>query len=79
MGKVTWGGMDAVRRFKKRAQQRHDRWEELKALAHAGQVQQFYAKYAEYLEWDNVVSESREVLLLMARAVASLNEESPGD
>lgn len=52
------------------AQEERRRWDELKKLASEGNVQEFYRRYAAYLEWAGVHSESRAVLLKMAKAVA---------
>lgn len=72
MGGIRYGGWQAVLDFRQRAKDRQERWKELEALAHDGKVKEFYAKYAEYLEWDNAISKSRQTLLAMARAVATL-------
>ena len=48
-----------------------ERWDELRTLAAANDVQGFYKRYAEYLESQYVLSEHRGILLKMAKLVAT--------
>ena len=52
-----------------RAKERIKRWDELRSLSTARNIPEFYKRYSDYLEWDNIVSESRAVLHTMALAV----------
>jgi hypothetical protein len=45
-------------------------WTELRELADKKDIQGFYSKYAQYLEWNNVISPQRELLYKMAKMVA---------
>lgn len=52
-------------------------WNRLRKFSEAGDVQGFYATYAEYLEWRMIVSERREILRRMARLAAGLAAREP--
>lgn len=55
-----------------RESEERSRWDELKALAAKDDAAGFWRRYADYLEWNNVVSESRQVIHRMARLTAEL-------
>lgn len=48
------------------------RWDKLKELARDGNIHEFWGRYADYLEWSNVVSDSRRALHKMARMAERL-------
>lgn len=50
-------------------------WDELKGLARDNKVKEFYIKYAEYLKWAGIYSESRMCLYKMALAVGKVEFE----
>ena len=57
-----------------RAAREREWWDELKALANDDDVVGFYRHYAKYLEWNNVISTSRQAIHRMAlRAVELLS------
>jgi len=47
-------------------------WNKLKKLAAEDDVAGFYMEYAKYLEWNNVISESRQAIYKMAIRVTEL-------
>lgn len=51
------------------------RWDELKQLASEDNVSQFWTRYADYLEWNNVVSPRRQALYHMARLTAKVTKD----
>lgn len=55
---------------KVRTEERKRRWEELMDLADQNNVERFWQRYADYLEWDNIVSPSRLAMHKMARLTA---------
>ena len=60
--------------------ERGAKWRSLIALAEAGDVVQFYAEYAKYLEWDGITSTNRKALHKMALAVVlSYRRDSDDD
>lgn len=71
-------GLKAMQDVKARTEERKRRWSELEDLARHNQPGEFFRKYAEYLEWDNIISPSRTALHKMAveasrRLTCSLN------
>lgn len=63
-----WGGWQAVLDQRERTRERDRRWDKLKQLADAGSVTEFWKRYAEYLEWDEIRSPSRKLLHKMVKA-----------
>ena len=49
-------------------------WHELAKLANANDLAGFYTCYAAYLEGNNVISERRELLVRMAKAVVEQHD-----
>ena len=49
-------------------------WDKLKKLSYDDDVVGFYKTYAKYLEWNNVISEQRQALHLMAIKAAQMLE-----
>ena len=59
-----------------RAAKEKQYWDELKRLADTDQVAAFYRLYAEYLEWADIVSNSRKAIHKMAISACKLLENN---
>lgn len=69
MGKVRWLGMKAVEEWRQKGVQRYEMWKKLNQLTEEENIGEFYKLYAEYLEFDGIISVERESLHKMARLV----------
>ncbi len=65
----------AVNVQRERAAKEREWWKELKQLANADNVAGFYRRYADYLEWNNVISPSRQAIHKMAKRAAEMLEK----
>lgn len=57
-----------------RREQEREYWTKLKQLANEDNVLEFYRLYAQYLEWNNVLSPDRKAIYKMAKKVVELME-----
>lgn len=57
-----------------RATKEKEYWTKLKQLADENNVLAFYKLYAEYLEWNNIISPSRKAIYRMAKVIVELME-----
>jgi hypothetical protein len=72
---VRWKGRQAVLDLKQRAAERNQRWSRLFNYERQGKVAEFFAGYAEYLQWDGIYSSSRRALYNMAKAASEKLQE----
>lgn len=71
---LRFNGWQSVLAHHARSDERADRWAELNRLASAGEVLEYYRHYADYLEWDGIISDSRRSMHRMALEVVRILE-----
>ena len=59
-----------------RVKKEREYWTKLRELANNDKVREFYILYAEYLEWNNILSNDRKAIYKMAKRVVELLEKT---